>query len=197
MYCKCCVEKIRQVGSHLTLARKNYRAGVTLTELVITVAIVCILACIALPDMRALASRKAMANQADQICGFLHQAREQAVREGINWRVHFIPEEGYCFAFGDANGNRLHDAEERMLGPCRLSRGIRFGCSAPKGPNNTAVPGDGISFVDNRICYSTSGTCNSGTLYLRTKERSMGLRVLPSTGTILMYQYINEWSLLR
>jgi hypothetical protein len=41
------------------------------------------------------------------------------------------------------------------------------------------------------------GACNSGTVYLCTSDKSMGLRVLPASGTVLIYEYIRSWRLLR
>ncbi len=197
MYCECYFEGIRQVGSCFRIARGNLRAGVTLAELMITLCIICILACIALPGMTAYSSRKAIIIQADQFSAFFHPAREHALQEGMYWKISFVSAEGYCFAFGDTNGNSKYDAGEKRLGPLSLARGIRFGCNAHKGPNNTDLPDDGISFADNRISFSPLGGCNSGTLYLRTQDRSVGLRVLPATGTVLVYEHIKSWSLLR
>jgi Tfp pilus assembly protein FimT len=163
----------------------------------VTIAIICIMAAIALPSLGGLLSRKSIEHQADQLEAFIHQAREHALRDGVQWRILFKPQEQQWFAFGDINANSHYDSTEQRLGPYTLVHGITFGCKAPTGPNNTAIAPDGISFTDNRICVSPMGSCNAGTIYLSSSDRSIALRVLPASGTVLLYEYITSWSLLR
>ena len=163
----------------------------------VVLAIICILAAIALPGLGAFSSRKTIEHQADQLGAYFHQARERAIREGIYWRIIFIPGERQWFSFGDVNGNARYDSGEQQTGTCILPQGITFGCHAAGGPNNSVVPPDGITFSDNRINFSPMGACNSGTVYLCTGDKSMGLRVLPASGTVLMYEYISSWRMLR
>ena len=197
MYCKCCIEKSWKVGSHHSQARVNPRAGITLAELMVVIAIICILAAIALPGLGAFSSRKTIEHQTDQLGAYIHQARERAIREGIYWRIIFKPGERQWFAFGDVNGNKRYDSGEQQIGTCILQQGITFGCHAARGPNDTDIPPDGIAFTSNRINFSPMGACNSGTVYLCTSDKSVGLRVLSASGTVLIYEYINSWRLLR
>jgi prepilin-type N-terminal cleavage/methylation domain-containing protein len=185
------------VGSHYIKARIKPRAGVSLAELMAVIAIVCILAAIALPGLGAFSSRKTLEHQADELGAFFHQARERAIREGIYWRIIFKPGERQWLAFGDHNGNTRYDSGEQQIGPCILQQGITFGCHAARGPNDSDIPSDGVTLADNRINFSPMGACNAGTVYLCTSDKSMALRVLSASGTVLIYEYINSWRLLR
>jgi prepilin-type N-terminal cleavage/methylation domain-containing protein len=173
------------------------RAGVSLAELLVVLAIICILAAIALPGLGTFSSRKTIEQQADQMGAYFHQARERAIHEGIYWRIIFKPGERQWIAFGDANGNKRYDSGEQQIGTCILQKGIAFGSPAASGPNNTTIPPDGITFADDRINFSPMGACNSGTVYLCAGDKSMCLRVLPASGTVSMYEYSSSWRLLR
>jgi prepilin-type N-terminal cleavage/methylation domain-containing protein len=197
MYCKCYFEISSKVRYHHNQTCMNPHAGVTLTELMVAIAIVCILAAIALPGLGTFSSRKTIEHQADELGTVFHQARERAMHECIYWRIIFKPVERQWFAFGDINGNIRYDSGEQQIGPGILQKGISFGCPAARGPNDTSIPPDGITLADNRINFSPMGACNSGTVYLCTRDRSIGLRVLPASGTVLVYEYISSWRLLR
>jgi prepilin-type N-terminal cleavage/methylation domain-containing protein len=197
MYCKYCIEKSWKVGFHHSQARVNPRAGVTLAELMVVLVIICILAAIALPGLGAFSSRKTIEHQTDELGAYFHQARERAIREGVYWRIIFNPGERQWFAFGDVNGNKRYDTGEQQIGTCILQPGITFGCPAPRGPNDSVIPTDGIAFINNRINFSPMGACNAGTVYLCTSDKSVGLRLLSASGTVLIYEYISSWRLLK
>ena len=197
MHCECHFKGNGEVGPHHRLGSSRPCGGVTLTELVVTLAIICIIAALAIPGLGAFYARKAILNQADLMGAFFHQVRERSIRQGVHWRIVFKPESGQWSAFGDINGNARYDTGEQQLGPFTLDHGIKFGSLARTGPNNTAVPSDGISFADDRVCFSPMGGCNSGTLYLFSGDRSVALRLLPASGTALLYQYINSWRQLE
>lgn len=163
----------------------------------VVIAIIALVAAIALPGFGAFSSRKAISHQADQIGAQLYRARELAVTQGIPWRVVFSPGHAQWFCFGDPNRNMRHDPGEQRLGPYVLTKGILFGSRAPAGPNNSSIPADGISFSGNRVSFSPMGTCNAGTIYLKSTDRDLALRVLPASGLVLMYERNPSWRVLR
>jgi type II secretory pathway pseudopilin PulG len=164
---------------------------------VVTIAILCIMAGLAIPGLHAFAGRKAISHQADELDAVLHRARERAMGQGIHWRIVFRPGEGQWFSFGDVNRNGIRDPGEQQDGPHTLGQGIRFGCTVPSGPNGTVIPADGISFVDDRVNFSPMGACNAGTVYLSSREGAIALRVFPASGSVLVYAYSRVWRVLR
>lgn len=196
MYCKCNCKRPGEVGSHYGQIESS-RAGVTLIELMVVIAIIALVAAVALPSLRAFSSRKAIFHQADQIGAQLYRAKELAVTQGIPWRVVFSPGPAQWYCFGDLNRNMQHDPGEQRLGPYVLTKGILFGSRAPAGPNNSSIPADGVSFSGNRVSFSPMGTCNAGTIYLRSTDRDLALRVLPASGLVLMYEKNPSWRVLR
>lgn len=155
-----------------------------------------ILAVMALPDLGKLLSRKSLTSQADKLALALHRARDLAMEQGHDWKVVFHPAEGAWVCFGDADGDSEMGETEQRLGPDRLEGKVSFGCTTGTGPNGATVPGDGISFVNNRISFSPLGCCNAGSIYLRSEDRSMAIRVLPASGVVRMWEYRGTWKAL-
>ena len=167
--------------------------GFTLLELMVVLVIVFIMAAIALPNLSGLTQRKNLEQQGNEIISLFYRAREMAMEQESTWRIVFSPEQAMCICFGDANGNSSIDQGEPSLGPYVLPKGIIFGSNASKGPNNTNLPDDGVSFVKNRVSFSNMGTCNSGTIYLSSPDRSLAIRLLPASGSVLKWEYIDSW----
>ncbi|HQG33212.1 MAG TPA: GspH/FimT family protein, partial [Deltaproteobacteria bacterium] len=159
-------------------------SGVSLLELLAVLAIISIMAAIALPDLSRFASKKILSHQAEKMADIIHRARDLAMEQGHSWRVSFSPGQGTWMCYCDEDGDSEIDPGERKLGPYMLEKGIRFGCLAGSGPNNSSVPADGVSFVDDRISFSPMGSCNAGSIYLCDRERSIAIRVLPASGVV-------------
>jgi hypothetical protein len=119
------------------------------------------------------------------------------MEDGFPWRVQFDPGNGSWVCFGDEDNDSAMDEHERRLGPERLEDGVAFGSTVRPGPNKSDVPEDGISLVDDRVSFSPMGTCNSGTIYLRSKDRSMAIRVLPASGVVRVWEYREDWEVVR
>ena len=171
--------------------------GVTLLELMVVLVIISIMAAIALPDIAGFASRKALQRQGDELIAIFQRCRDKAMEQGITWRVLFLPEEGTCLCYGDQNADSQIDMTEEQLGPYCLLDGITFGSFASTGPNKTKIPDDGVSFTKNRTSFSYMGCCNAGTIYLKTKDRSVAIRLLPSSGMVRMWEYDRSWQVVK
>lgn len=171
--------------------------GVTLLELIVVLVIISIMAAIALPDITGFASRKTLQRQGDELIAIFHRSREKAMEQGTPWRVLFRPEEGKCLCFGDENANSQIDPSEQQLGPYYLMDGISYGSYASTGPNKSKIPDDGVSFVNNRTRFSYMGCCNAGTIYLKSEDRSIAIRLLPSSGIVRMWEYVETWQVVK
>ncbi|MDT8272287.1 MAG: GspH/FimT family protein [Desulfomonilia bacterium] len=159
----------------------------------IVLIIVSVLVALALPGLSGFSSKKDLWAQADELTGLIAQVRMNAMNDGTTWRIVFSPPQRTYVGFCDANGNMQPDPGEQSIGPVSLRRGLWFGSLAPLGPNNTKIPDDGISFVNEKVSFSPLGTCNAGTIYLCSERESLALRVLPASGTIQRYSFEEEW----
>jgi len=166
--------------------------GVTLTELMVTVTLIGIIAGIAVPGFHAYISRSALRQQTDLIVGVITRARFKAMQDAP-WRVIFNPGARSYYAYCDRNGNGIQDGNEEVQGVYRLGDGVRFGSAASRGPNDTVIPEDGVSFQDNRIMFNRMGGCNAGSLYLSSRFGSAAIRVMPASGAVVVWRYTDRW----
>lgn len=168
-------------------------SGVTLTELMVTVVIIGIMASLAIPGFGRFLGSSKIKHQTDKMVGDIYRSRAKAIEQGASWHVVFSPAQESYYAFSDRNANGELDEGEERQGPYKLDKGIAFGSFAPLGPNNTLIPEDGVSFQDNHIAFNRMGSCNAGTVYLKSKDTSAAVRVLPASGTTLAWIYKGGW----
>jgi len=192
MHGKCDSQRPEQIGSHHRQTGAG-DTGVTLLELLAVLVIVSIMAALALPGLGTFSSRKSLSGQVDRLEALIIRVRDLAMEQGCPWRVEFDPGKGAWICYGDANGDLLMDPGEQRLGPDTLDGGVSFGCIPDRGPNNSSVPEDGVSFLGNRITFSPLGCCNAGSIYLKSKERSAAIRVMPASGSVRVWEYRDGW----
>jgi Tfp pilus assembly protein FimT len=164
-----------------------------MAELMVCLAVVLILACLALPGLSSLMGRSTLAIEADSMRAGLCRARDLAMRQQVYWRVCFEPDGSRWYCFADPDRDSERDAGEALLGPYVLGRGVTFGSRAAKGPNNSDMPADGVSLAGNRLSFSPMGSSNAGTIYLRSRDKDMALRIMPASGTVLLYEWGRSW----
>ncbi len=169
------------------------RSGVSLVELLVVIVLVAIMAAISIPFLGRALEKRNLDNEADFIAGTLVISRIKAMEKGFPFRLDFDASNMNFISFGDKNSNGLKDDGEEALGPYRLRNGVVFGSVASGGPNDTQVPEDGISLVDNRLTFNTIGSSNAGTIYLKNAQRTAAIRIMPATGAVVCWVYDGNW----
>ena len=169
------------------------KRGVTLTELLVVIALVAIMASISIPFLGGAISKSDLDNEMDFIAGTIMTSRIKTMEKGFPFRLDFDTSTMLFSCFGDRNSNGIKDDGEEVLGPYRLENRIVFGSGILTGPNNTTVPEDGISLVDNRLSFNILGSSNAGTIYLKNKVRTAAIRVMPASGTVVCWVYDGNW----
>jgi prepilin-type N-terminal cleavage/methylation domain-containing protein len=167
---------------------KNRERGVTLNELIISLAVVGVLAAVSLPKLVKIVPNYRLTGTARSLVVQIHRAKLKAVQQGIIYYFDFDLdgdgnlESGGCFLWGDRNGNRRKELLERSdmlmdfetLANVHLQPYSRKLGGPVRGPNNTKIDaggGDGVSFSQNRIKFNPDGTCSTGTIYLSVVKR--------------------------
>jgi prepilin-type N-terminal cleavage/methylation domain-containing protein len=171
----------------------DFRKGVSLTELLVVIAIMAVIACISVPVFSRSISNSDLELQTVNISGAIQTARVKAMEQKCGWKGIFDPEVATFTFFADKNVNGIPDIGEEQMGPFRLENRIKFGACAEKGPNDTEMPGDGISFVDNRLILNSMGSSNAGTVYLTNGIRTSAVRVMPASGAVVCWIHDGTW----
>jgi Tfp pilus assembly protein FimT len=180
-------------ASKILMPLAGHDSGLTLLELMIVFVLTAILAALAFPDLSGFMTRRALFDQTDRLSLIINRTRDMAMEHNCPWRMIFNPGKGSWLCYGDADDDGKQDAGEGTMGPFTLEKGIFFGSLAGSGPNKTSIPGDGVSFTENQVCFSPMGTCNSGSIYLTDRHFSTAVRVMPASGSVRVWHYRSAW----
>jgi type II secretory pathway pseudopilin PulG len=174
---------------------KHHEGGATFNELIISLAVVGIVAAISLPNLIQVVPNYRLASAARSLLAFIQEAKSRAVYRGTICYLDFDLDgdgdlaSGGCVLWEDRNGNLRKQLLERNETSFELKvfPGVQFqaypyGFGGPKrGPNNTNIAaggGDGVSFNQNRIKFNPNGTCSTGTIYLHNRRgRTFAVRL--------------------
>ena len=169
---------------HFYQVRLRSEGGLTLTELMVVLAIVAVLAACAVPSFRIYSQRQMLERTADRLVAEIYRVRLKALAEGRTWRVVFDPP---CYELGprDAPGSRF------MLDQ------VSFGATTARDHNGNPIPADGVRFEDNRLSFTAMGSCNAGTLFLKSGGRTCAISLQPACGLAVVRIFDGVWHAAR
>ncbi|MGA1823836.1 MAG: GspH/FimT family pseudopilin [bacterium] len=189
---------------------KQYRLnnrGFSITELMVSIAIISILSSIAWPVCHGLLANNTVRTAATQLATILQKARVEAISQQYNVIVQFYaPHADGSYKYTimtDENSNGINDNGEQMK-TINLTEAIYFSSNSdtfsPQGDRIEET--DGITFAANRITFSPRGSAsNSGAIYLVPRDdispsvthiRGRAITVANATGKIRVWKYAQE-----
>jgi prepilin-type N-terminal cleavage/methylation domain-containing protein len=177
--------------------------GQTLPELLVTLALLGVMAAFATPSVMAARDAARARSAADRLSSLLHLARFEAVKRHVNVALRFGTEasgnEYALYADGNGNGVRTADIDsgaDPRIGPLeRIEQecpGVRFAIDeSVSSMDGEAVGTDPIRLGRSRmLSFTPIGTSSSGTVYLLGRgRRQFAVRVLGPTGRIRSLEY--------
>lgn len=151
--------------------RKGTNEGFTLTELMITILILGLVAVLALPTYGRFMQDWKLNGEADQLAGVLRAARSAAVMKNINVVFTFDVNNNTYSYFEDENGNGARDNTEYRSAVFELHHGITITAHT--------LAGTTLTFG------SRGNTRDSGSITLRNAyNRNKLIRIFGGTGNI-------------
>jgi hypothetical protein len=178
-------------------------AGLTIVELLFTIALAMTTAGMAIPVARDALDEMRTAMAARYLSARVMGARIEAVKRSacIGLRFEAVGSDYRYAAFRDGNGNGVRAADisagidprltaAEMLGD-RIA-GVQFGLLAgvPDVDGDPNTGSDGVRIGTARILtMSPDGTATAGTLYVRGRKGQYAVRVLGITGRVRVLQY--------
>jgi prepilin-type N-terminal cleavage/methylation domain-containing protein len=162
---------------------KNQR-GFSLTEMMVVVGILGIMGLIAVPTLVTALPGYRLKSSARDLCSNMRKARSLAVKQNRNVIIEFHV---------DNNTYIIINNNERVA----LADGVSFGYgNATTAGSGASLPSDGISFVDDKVAFTTQGLISGGSGYVYLQNsKGQAYRVGARTsGSIIMQQWVgNAW----
>ena len=181
------------------------RAGYSLAELVVTLALAALMAGMATPTVFGARDAIRALGAADYLASLLDLARTEALRRHVNVALRFEPEAaGFRYTMvADGNGDGVRTAQvlngvdPSIRAGERLDEqfpGVLFGIADGVGPIDPGEPFEDrnpIRFGRSRmVSFSPTGTCTPGTLYIVGRgRRQLAVRVLGATGRVRVLEF--------
>jgi prepilin-type N-terminal cleavage/methylation domain-containing protein len=160
--------------SALTSRPRN--AGFTILELLITVAIIGIVAGVALPALSAYYGECCLKAAIYEITGMIKEAKQNALVNDRDYAVSFNTDSGkISLASGQGNDGKWNSADDFVIRSFRLAGkggGLSFGYGSCGPVPDLVVSGDGVTFPNNTLVCNTNLTGSSGTVYIQSDSGS-------------------------
>ena len=190
---------------------KKRERGVTLNEVIISLAVVSVTTAWGLPYLVEMIPNYRLTTAARSLVVQIHRAKLKAITQSTIYYLDFdldgdgdLQSAG-CFLWVDRNGNRRKELLEKsdmvldlgVLPDVQLKAYPRKLGGPKRGPNNRKIDaggGDGVTFPQNRIKFNPDGTCSTGTIYLHNSNgRTFAIRLRYNCLTQLWKHYGQGW----
>jgi prepilin-type N-terminal cleavage/methylation domain-containing protein len=160
--------------SALTSGERN--AGFTILELLVTVAIIGIVAGVALPALSAYYEGCCLKAVMYEITGMIKEAKQNTLVNDSDYAVSFNTESNkISLASGQGNDGEWNTADDVVIRSFRLAGkggSLSFGYGSCGPVPGLVVSADGVTFPNNTLVCNTKLTGSSGTVYLQSPSGS-------------------------
>ena len=163
---------------HITSRHAHAAPGFTLTELVVAISIIAVLAVVAAPAIMGWLPNYRLKRASSDLYSNIGLARMRAIRSGGDCAVVFNPGAG---TYRIDNGGPDRDFStagdnvvERTITYADYGSGVGYG-SGNAGAFNwagDAIPGDNVSHAGDQIVFNSRGMSGAGTIYLDNQEHT-------------------------
>ena len=170
------------------------RRGYSLAELMITMGIIAVLITIGYPSLMTALPNMRLKSAARELYSVLQNARMNAVKTNSTWAVVFDTANGAYYLCSDSGADGVwstwsDNSIEKAVPLSGYGSGVGYGGGAASGAvPGGGIPGDGVSFNNNLVTFSSRGlSSGSGYVYLDNQDniRSYAVGCLTS-GAIRM-----------
>src|SRR5713226_929493 len=153
--------------------------GFTLTELVMVIVVVAIIAAIALPRMGN--DPILVSTQAEQLAGDIRYVQSLAMTQAQRYRIN-LNATGYTFTLADAGGTPVAHPLTGSTAQINWNSGIAITLPPTGLPNNlVAFDGRGAPYTDN---VATTVLAVTATIVLTRGSASQQITIAPETGKV-------------
>lgn len=148
--------------------------GLTLIELLVTVAIVVIMAVIALPSFQGTLSRNRLSGAAESLAQDLYLARSQALQDGCTITLTFTPASSSSWSYSMTKPS----SSSNCLNPCSSAGAADCTLKTVTGSNFSGITLPSTTFASNAVSYDpVRSTANAGEVVLSASSTGDSVKV--------------------
>ncbi|MBF0379269.1 MAG: GspH/FimT family pseudopilin [Desulfamplus sp.] len=171
---------------------KSRNSAFTLTEVMVVIAIVSVLASIAIPNIIEWLPEQRLKSAARDVVSIMQEAKLEAIKQNRTITLFFNTSVSPGYYFFDTDNDNTYDAGEKRIMIADYKSGINFGSGAAANNwSGISVPSNGVSFGGNRCSFTSRGFSNTlGTVYLENKNNDICFAItVTATGLINLRKY--------
>jgi len=150
---------------------KKSTSGFTLLELMVSIAILGILAALAVPAFSTWTPNYRLKNASSDLYSNIQAGRMRAIQNGADYAIVFDTGGAAYYLSNDPGGDSAwgtgDDVKDETVNLSNYGSDVQFGGgSAANDWKGDAIPGDGVSYANNRVVFSSRGMSGAGSVFL-------------------------------